>query len=554
MSLTPRATMRRSRTGALLVAALVVTVAGGLTLPRLECPGLYYDEVLFVDGWSATRCAWCPWGVPLMELSYLGALKAWIYWPVRSDLSPLLLRAPWVVASLISALLTVLTAGRAFGRTASVVAAALVATDPAFLYFQRLDWGPVAIGVLLRALVLFLLVRWRTRRSERTLVVVAFLLGLGVYDKLSFAWFVAGLVIAVGLDREYRQAIALRRLPGLVLAFTLGALPLLVYNVVLPLASLRQNQLLADAGPLRAALGYRLRVIVEALDGSAVYGHVNARPLGDASPCPDGLAWLHPILCEALPLGGSLLPYVFLACLVAAVALPRLRRDPYVRLVAWPSLTTLAALLLIANVGPHHVPTLFPALHLLAAGAAGALAAQGRALRRVALLALVVVVGANTIVSARTITSFATRCGKERFSETIYSLVTFARSHPEEPIFVADWGFACQLRALAPDARVVDVSWSLQKDPEAAWRALTSSPGGGYVVLHDPALTVMPRARERLLQLARDAGYELTTVDTLRDREHDPVVVIVKLASRSPDRAAASAPPSSSPGASGDPR
>jgi hypothetical protein len=496
-----------------LVGAALLATAGLLTLPHLECPGLYYDETLFVEPWSGLRCAWCPNGMPIMALSYLGALKTWLYWPLRDVLTPDLIRGPWVLLGMASMLLAAMTAYRAFGARAGLFAGALLATDPAFLYFQRLDWGPVSIGVFLRSLSLLLLFRWRATSSVPPLFAAAFLLGLGIYDKLNFAWFVTGVLLGMLASREHWPRARWSTTAGAFMAFAVGSFPLLAYNATFPFASFRENALLAGGGSTLATIPERLRLIRASLDGTLLYQLVNGERLSD-------------IFASGAALG----PLVSLASILGISMMTDVRRNPDVQVLWWSTATTLIALLAVANVGPHHVPTLFPGIQILAAVSLAKSSERGGA-RRALLVsgAIGAVFLGNVLVDMRTIVSFASVCGKGRWSDAIYGAADFVRGHPGDRIFVADWGIACQLRALAPGVPIVELTWKLEEDPASAWDTMTSpGPGRRYVILHDESETIRSAARHALVRSVGNRA-RLDLVTTMTDRSAIPVIEIAEL-------------------------
>lgn len=128
---------------------------------RLSEPGLYFDEVLFVNA-----ALGCPhgelfvhknWhGVPVMLMPYIGALKAWIYYPIFQvfDVSGFSVRLPMVLWGACSIGLTYLYASRLFSPMVGWIAACLLAVEPGFIFHTRWDWGPTALMMLFKSLFL----------------------------------------------------------------------------------------------------------------------------------------------------------------------------------------------------------------------------------------------------------------------------------------------------------------------------------------------------------------------------------------------------------------
>src|SRR6266480_4457933 len=115
---------------------------------RIQLPGLYYDEVNFVNasqGAPDNTFIYMKLGsVPLLIMPYLGALKAWIYAPVFHlfGVSPLTVRLPAILLAAVTLLIFYYAIRDALGLIWAVVTIWIMAVDPANLFPSRLDWGP----------------------------------------------------------------------------------------------------------------------------------------------------------------------------------------------------------------------------------------------------------------------------------------------------------------------------------------------------------------------------------------------------------------------------
>jgi 4-amino-4-deoxy-L-arabinose transferase-like glycosyltransferase len=192
---------RAARLAAPALALAGLAFLAAVTLSTISAPGLQYDEALFVNaalggdhphqGFIEDEVG----GVPTLLMPYIGALKAWLYFPVFElfGVSPGTVRAPMVAAALAAVALVALLAWRLFGAWAAAGVALLLATDPAFATMTKADWGPVALSALLRAGALLAFFSWvRTGRARWAWALVA-CLSLGLFNKLDFALFAAGL-------------------------------------------------------------------------------------------------------------------------------------------------------------------------------------------------------------------------------------------------------------------------------------------------------------------------------------------------------------------------
>lgn len=523
--------------GMLLLGCSAAVLAFGLW--RVQCPGLYYDEVLFVEGWQPhPHFTWVVGGVPVMSLSYLGALKSWLYWPVAHRLTPALVRAPAVALAVLSLWLAAAVGRRLAGTAAAIVVACLLAFDPAFLFLHRLDWGPVAIATLLRLASLLLILRWRAGGGGWCLVVAGFLIGVGLYDKIIFAWYVAALAAAILATWRHWPRPRLRVLAGSAVALAIGAAPLLAYNVENPLATFRDNTILTTR-PFARQVVERGTLIVQVLAGADVYFFVNGQPLRSSLPCPGLSPRLARIVCGRFPLRGAWLPAATLVALLAVLTSGALRAAFATRFVAVLLAATIAVILPLAQAtGAHHVATMLPFPQLLLAVVGAEAWRHGLRWRWPAVLLIVAVLATSLAVSVRTVVSFAGLCGRGAWSAAIYPIAAFADAHVHDRVLLGDWGFATQIHTLAPRAAPEDWSWALIED-RARPADLTPQPGRRtFLVVHTHPTTVSRVARQRAFAYVRAAGLRAKRRDVTTDLDGRPTAFVLELVPRRRDAGA----------------
>ena len=163
---------------------------------RIETPGIQADEALFSMG------NFYPQGVgysmkafghtiPLMQMSYLGSFKAWVYAPIFKlfGVTPATIRLPMILLGAITLYLLYLFLSNTVSPAAGLMALALLALEPTFLWTTRCDWGPVAIEHFLIVSAVFAVYR-------RKFPLAAFLIGLAFWNKLTALWIVFGLSTA----------------------------------------------------------------------------------------------------------------------------------------------------------------------------------------------------------------------------------------------------------------------------------------------------------------------------------------------------------------------
>ena len=123
-----------------------------------------------------------------MLLSYLGALKAWLYSPILAVWQPSAwsIRLPVLLLGAATIWLFYRLLDRLQGKRAALLGCALLATDTTYLLTTCFDWGPVVIQRLLAVAGVLLLVRYHQDSSRVSLGAAFFLFGLALWDKALF--------------------------------------------------------------------------------------------------------------------------------------------------------------------------------------------------------------------------------------------------------------------------------------------------------------------------------------------------------------------------------
>lgn len=506
-------------------ATAVVGIAGFLVLASIDLrlPGLYYDELFqlttalaFVKGGLGSAVAWVPGTevsiaghpLPLMAHSYIGAVKTVAFVPVAAafGISPASVRVFTITVAALSLVFTYLFASRLFRSSAvGAVATVLLATDPSFVFYSRVDFGPSVFMFLLKAIGLWQLVGWWRTGRLRSLVAGAFAFGLGIYDKANFAWIVAAVLLAaLALDwRGVRRRLDRRSLAWASGAFILGCLPFLAYNVSWPPRTLQP----ALKGTLHVSggnpsgnpfvqFGLRVRQLVQLLDGDTLSELLTGRHGGPP---------LLPVL-------------TFTAAILIAVlyAIPHLRARfrPAMFVVASGLLVLAASAITPGGSYPHHVLLSYPAPHV----ALAAILVQGVAIARrrigpplavfgAALVALTVAVSVTT--STAMLGRLRTTGGTGNFSDGIYALEhDLARHDRRSRLVVLDWGIYQNLVALSGgDLRAVELWQPLNAHGPVRGSVLAQlDDRSARYVLHAPDATNFPRARHRFFAILRAQG------------------------------------------------
>jgi len=219
------------------ILPLLFFLLGWVFLPYA---GLQQDEVLFATpdyhqlSSSVFTVPVGQYHLPVMLLSYLGALKTWLFAPVLMRIRPsyLSLRLPPLLIGAMTIGIFVWFLAKVHNRKAALVAGLLLATDTIFLLTTCFDWGPVVLQHFLTVAGIALVAKFATDGSRDALFCAFLAFGLCMWDKALFSWMLIGLTVAVlaVFPRELWSRCTRANLGRAVAGFCLGALPLLIYN------------------------------------------------------------------------------------------------------------------------------------------------------------------------------------------------------------------------------------------------------------------------------------------------------------------------------------
>ncbi len=417
---------------------------------RIELPGLYMDEVDFVNAAQGahdnTMIHMRLGPVPLFIMPYLGALKAWLYVPVFHffGVSALTIRLPAIVLAAITLLIFFQLIRAKLGALWAIIALWLMAVDPADLFPSRFDWGPTVLMHFFQAAMFGLWFSYRGNPKLWKLVLICICAGLGFFDKFNFVWliiaFVAGVLLCypdslknlwVSSSRTARWA------AGILLLIGLGT----TLFFILPVLHLHGARL----PPM--SLQAKWNGLESTLSGGAVAHLLFENNSWIISFVP---FWLIVTDC-----------YLALACLFFlgqnAEARENRRNGFFFLLIGF--LIFLQIVITPQAGGPHHYSMIFPLPLLAFAFLAQPLYRQlaTKNLRRFAALLLVSAAVCIFVVDLHNVGGYLARFRTSshynpRWSPEIYSLSRYINEHGFEAqsIISVDWGLHNQLHALAP--------------------------------------------------------------------------------------------------------
>jgi len=459
-------------------------------------------------------------------MSYIGALKSLIYWPLSwiFSSSVYFVRLPMVLVGAATVLVFYKWAGIFAGPRGALLAAVLLATDPTFLLTDTFDWGPVALQHLLLVSGCLLIARGRLSWG-------AFLFGLALWNKTIFLWTLVGLVLAslVVCHAAVGSILAdRRRCARAALAFVLGALPLLVFNVKHPNATLGDNAHLSLEN-------FQIKYVVlsSAVDGSGLLSFLVAPESQENSKEPSSLqgraaSWI------SQHSGRQEKNLMFYAILLAAAIILVWWRAPGRRAALFAIVCgggTFLAMAVSRNAGMaiHHSVLLWPMPQLLVGAAFGALPWRWLRIGMVALL-----VTSNLLVIARYIARFEQNGASVGFTDAVSPLAESLAGPTGDTVYIIDWGIyesvdfllqgKSQLREYYPyliqathdpgERRVID---AMLADPHALF------------VSHVPSREAFPGVGEHLQTIAHEEGYEQEPIRIVADRNGRAIFQVFRL-------------------------
>jgi hypothetical protein len=532
----PSNSAKRGHDAFLLFALCAAFVALGW--PFLKRMGIEVDEALVGNGLFGRVLAWYSWRVfgheiPVMLLSYLGALKNWLYAPIFAiwDPSVISVRLPTALLDAVTIALFWRLLKDVCGRTAAWIGAILLVTDTTYLLLATIDFGPVALQLFLKTAALVLFVRWHRNGRTALFAVAWFLLGLAFWDKAVFPWIAAGLAAGAlaATPRIVRAAIR----PGLVsiaaVAFCMGALPLIFYNIARPLDTIRSNAKVSSFGFIP-----KLGIVRDTMDACIFAGFYTA---SDTPPQPGSLDRpLRRALAAVSAAPGTnprnLSVWAFASAILALPAIwhTRARSPALFGLVSFAGGWIAMALTSGGGVAAHHVALLWPMHLMVIAAVTSSLSSRFRNWPAVCVTILLAVTGLRC--TAGYFIAVVRNGPAIRWTDAINPLTDYLKLVRPQRVFVADWGILESVNLLSQGSVPVlfgDDYYSGAPEPARldAVRRRMIEPGTLFVshTLEYEQLHGFLGAVDRF---AAAAGYQKETVVTIPDRFGRPTFDIFR--------------------------
>ena len=485
-----------------LAAILLLFI--GTAMLFVSRPGIEADEALV-----ANPAIYYWHHIPMMLMSYMGALKAWFYIALFSVVRPgaVSLRTPTVLFGAAAILLFFLLLDRTIGRRAAWIGALLLATDSMFAILEAIDFGPNALHFLLKLGAMLLLVSFDRTGSWRTLAAAFFLLGLGLWDKTIFAWVIFGIAVATVL--VFPRAVWWHITPGnlavAAAATFLGAFPLALYNIHRPLDTFKSNVHL-----MHEPLQHKVDLLELTMDGQALFGFFTSlQPSPKPGEATTKLEKISRAISETAhhPTTNFTIPAIAISCLGLFA---RASRKPVLfGLLACAG--TWLPMVLTAGAGgaAHHVILLWPFQFLAIAATLAAIPWRWASTALTLLLCV-----SNLLVTNEYYWQLAANGPDIRWTEALYPLERLLERLRSPNIYIADWGILESIVLLSDNKAPVETpDWNNTE----TLRRIVSDPRAAFVA-HTPQYAYMPQQRALLEDIATSAGYEEVPIEIIYDR------------------------------------
>lgn len=530
--------------GVTLALALYVLLA----TRNITLPGIFYDEVLqapaaihLIKG--QVNANYNRFGsqtiggrtFALMNLEYIGAFKSYLLAAVFSvfGVNVAAFRLTGIAIVVIGLIFTTRFAKEVFGAGAAMACLWLLATDPIFILSTRTDLGPVALAFTLRMAALFYLWRWWNSGGKTLpLVIAGALLGLGVYDKTNFMWFVVA-IVAVGLAawvvHEERPRLTLMSATLALAAGVIASAPLWIYNAYYNWVTFRMisppdgDVSLAKLIQLAPA---RTATLKSLLNGQAfdtwMFGQALTPHLGISGALLFPLSLIALVILLSVGLATRRWRLLFLPALIMAIV-----AQIYLTPRAW---------------AVWHWIGIYPFPHL-AIGVTPVMIwrATGKRLARqktaawigAAAVFITIYFSLMTVINYHKLMKETGGVGF--WSDAIYQLADTLKTHyPNRPIQLMDWGMGNTLFLLsAGQLHLREPYWAYtsSSSPKGELLRLVADPNNVFVV-NAPSATLFPQARAALNEAARILGATVRVETNLHDRRDRLTYTIIELAPR----------------------
>jgi hypothetical protein len=331
----------------------------------------------------------------------------------------------------------------------------LLTLDPACFFLGVLDWGAAIPALFCRCLAFYFGSVWWWKRNTVSLLLAAFFLGLGVFNKIDLFVFIAATAIAAlcFYAHDLWQAVRSRWW------VTIAACFAFLLPVMITLPRIGKVLVVAEQIPsLTGELKEKLHTLLALYDGSYFYRLINVGGLFDK------------MYDQSAPMYVPLW-LVLAMVVVAALAFVRDKRrlQAIGFLLTSLVLTTADVLLLPGAVRIHHAILAFPFPQLIIVTAfalmwnAAGKQFTRRAVQIATIITLISLAATQVYAVAKTEKLIADTGGRGRWSNAVNAFCRENKDNPDLVIASLDWGFNEQVAFLTDRPQLVEPFWAFSR-------------------------------------------------------------------------------------------
>jgi len=348
-----------------------------------------------------------------------------------------------------------------------------------------------------------------------------------------------GLALIVVFPRQIAGVTTLRRAAVAVLAFALGALPLIYYNVKKPIATFRGNATWDTSD-----LAGKGRLLAATADGSGLFGWLNSENWQTKEPhLPQGALQMASARISTLARHPrhSLSVYAFgLALLLAPMACGRSRRAILFALVAMALAWAQMAVTANAGGSVHHAILLWPLPQMIVAiSFAAASRRLGSAGIPVLAIVLAVLMVSGLLVTNEYYSVIVRNGGSPNWTDAIFRLADYIKGVPSTNVFCVDWGMVESLRLMSRGKLPLQVGTDPILMPELdeharEYLARTIAGPSNIFINHTKDFEFFPGVNDKLLKYAANAGFHRQVIAVIPDSNGRPVYEVYRFVAPHP--------------------
>ncbi|MFQ5822200.1 MAG: ArnT family glycosyltransferase, partial [Candidatus Heimdallarchaeota archaeon] len=524
---------------------------------NINLPGLYYDEALdvvptmqlatgrHIDQHNSMDILGHK--LPIMVSDHVGAVSTYLTLPffLLLGVSVSSLRLTTIVFAVGTLIFTFCFLKLFFNRVVAFLAALLLAVNPAFIMWSRQGNHVSSLMSFMATGSLYCFYLWYKKRKDNCLYIGSFLLGLGLWQKIIFLWFIAALGLAVltqGTNlkemvsfrtwiRETARKVVdfgIKRLVLSLLSFCVGLSMMLWYNLT-TLGTIRTilNNLVVTSGGV-SNLGFSTNFLKRVED----FRHVLS---GDLFSYTGG--------SYANKLYIPLFTVAFLFYLVVSLLPMKSINKKKIRFILILFITLfIFSCFTIGGLTPHHLLILLPLPQVIISSfiydAVGLLRGfdPSDRVRRVLTIVPLTVAMAIVILDLGVVKSYHGAMnetgGTGMFSDAIYDLASYLQDNDIATPLAIDWGFRKNIQLLTKGAvnpiEIFQYSWNPNEEFYGEVSRRLSDPNHRYL-FHAEEFTSFKRydAFERVV---REAGKAVQLDRAFYQRDGTPVYYVYRVA------------------------